>query len=249
MKYSIIIPAFKEETVIGESLESVAAYLKEQNQLDDTEVIVVAADAGDRTAEIAQEKATLFPHFHLIEPGAKVGKGRDVTLGMMASKGDYVLFTDADLATPVHHINDAWRSLETGLADVVIGQRNLVRIHKGYRIFLSLGANLLTRIALLPGIGDTQCGFKAFTRTAAQDIFSHVTIPGWGFDFEVLTVAREHGYRIQSTKIDDWHDPKIDSGLVGESGFSATKKTLKELSLVRSNRRKGLYAQKTQPKN
>jgi len=241
MKYSVIIPAYREEAIIGSSLVRLAAYLEDQHMLKDTEVIVVAADGGDKTAEIARDKARYFATLRLVEPGPKVGKGRDVHEGVKVSTGEFILFTDADLATPEYYIGPAFQKLSEDV-DVVIGVRELRAIHKGLkRTAVSLLTNILTRIVLLPNIPDTQCGFKGFTRDAALTIFKRQTINGWGFDMEIIKIAKLHKLKIFKMRIPDWHDPKIDQGLVGESSRSAAWNTFKELLTIRMNSWKGRY--------
>ncbi len=244
IKYSIVVPAYNEEAVIGTSLVRLSAYLKDQGIMDETEVIVVSADGTDKTHEIVLQKASYFTTLHLVKPGPKVGKGRDVREGIRNATGDFVLFTDADLATPEYYIVPAFKKLESGY-DVVIGSRDLKRIHpEFYRTVISLGTNLLTRILLLPTIPDTQCGFKGFTKSAATDIFDRQTIMAWGFDMEILKIAKKLHLKIFKLKIPDWHDPKIDQGLVGESGLTATWRTFKELITIRVNSWEGLYDKK-----
>jgi dolichyl-phosphate beta-glucosyltransferase len=237
MKYSIVIPAYKEAKIIESSLQKLVEFLHTSKTYDDTEVIVVAAESDD-TAKIAKNMSAKFKSLVVIEPGPKVGKGRDVKLGMLAAKGDYVLFTDADLATPVHHITTAWEALEAG-SEVAIGTRDIIKIHKGHRVIMSLGANILTRFLLLPGIPDTQCGFKAFTKTARDVCFTELETTGWGFDFEVLVRARKAKLKIKQIDIKDWADPKLNEGLAGESGITATLNTLSEMYRVRKLLGKG----------
>lgn len=240
IRYSIVVPAFEEEAVIGWTLDRLAIYLLSCDALEVTEVIVVTADSKDDTAKIVKDRKSHFDHFQFIQPGPKLGKGRDVQAGIMAARGEYILFTDADLATPEWHIMPAFNALEEG-SDIVIGVRNLRTIHHGYRVLISLGANILTRILALPSIPDTQCGFKGFTRQAAHDIFEKQTIMGWGFDIEVLVIARKLKLKLKKMPIRDWHDPKIDNGLVGESSWRASVQTLKELLQIRKNRKQGIY--------
>ena len=240
IRYSIIVPALEEEAVIGWTLDRLAIYLLSCDALEETEVIVVTADSKDNTAKIVKDRKSHFDHFQFIEPGPKVGKGRDVQAGIMAARGDYILFTDADLATPEWHIMPAFKVLEEG-SDIVIGVRNLRTIHHGYRVLISLGANLLTRLMVLPSVPDTQCGFKAFTKQSAHDIFEKLTVMGWGFDIEVLVIARKLKLQLKKMPIRDWHDPKIDNGLVGESSWKASVRTLKELIQIRKNRKQGIY--------
>lgn len=231
-KYSIVIPAFKEESIIESTLKNIYKLLVESQILEETEVVVVAADGRDDTAVLAKEFASEFNYFQLIEPGPKVGKGRDVRVGMLAARGDYILFTDADLATPAHHIPNAFALLEAG-AMVVIGTRKLKTIHDGYRTWVSRSSNVLTRLLILPGVSDTQCGFKAFTKESVKAIFKKSSIDGWSFDVEVIALAKKYEYLIVEMPIDDWYDPKLNTGFLGEHPMKAILKSLKELFVIR----------------
>lgn len=217
---SIIVPAYMEADLIESSLDQLAAYLKIENLADNTEVIVVVADSPDNTAQLAKAQVTKFKNLKVIESGPKLGKGRDVKIGVMAASADYVLFTDADLATPLHHIKPALESLKNG-SNVVIGIRNLWKIHNAFsRKVNSVMANWLVRLFLLPSISDSQCGFKGFSRDAAHKLFEKLTVQGWAFDMELLVIAKAYKFKLTSMPIKDWHDPKI-AGLVGESTFLA----------------------------
>lgn len=239
-EYSIVVPAYREAVVIEDSLRRLQTYLKGTDLLDITEVIVVTADSSDETAAIVRRQASLFPNFQFIQPGPKVGKGRDVRLGVLAAQARYILFTDADLATPEHHIAGAFRQLKDG-ADLVVGVRNLKQTHTALRAAVSGLANQLVRVLRLSDINDTQCGFKGFRRDAANLIFKRTTIRGWGFDVEVLAIARLHGLKVKTIKIYDWHDPKLDQGLVGEPIWAASYRTFKEVLQIYMRVRAGRY--------
>lgn len=233
-RFSLVIPAFEEAALITQTLTRLHAYLLETGLLSQTEVVVVVAEGRDNTQKLVEAQAFRFPFFHLALPGRKVGKGRDVRAGVLAARGDFIVFTDADLATPLQHIQSAFAWLETGSADVVVGTRNLWRVHKTVgRRLLSGGANLLIRLTLLPGIQDSQCGFKGFTQKAARELFTNMETVGWGFDLELLSLAREKKLRTQSLDIPDWSDPKLSAGLVGESAWKASWATLGELWHIR----------------
>lgn len=243
-KYTIVVPAYREELVIGSSLYALKQQLQSDGLLADTEIIVVTADpTSDKTTEIAKSCAKYFAFFSLITPESKVGKGRDVRLGMLKAQGDYVLFTDADMATPPAHIAPAFNMLASNKADVVIGVRPLKRVHNSLsRRMRSIASNGLIRILAVPGIPDTQCGFKAFTSESAHKLFEPLETTHWGFDIEILVRARSAGYKIVTTQISDWHDPKIGvMGLAGESDSQANWSTLKELLLVSKKRFTGYY--------
>ena len=244
IKYSIVIPAYSEAILIEESLNKVATYLKKDpSRYESTELIVVAADSNDNTSELAAAQSKLFSHFSLVKPGKKVGKGRDVRAGVLAAKGDYILFMDADLATPVRHIYSAFDLLEESGADLLIADRPLNKIHNTRsRRIKSVLSNLLIRFLATPGIKDTQCGFKAFKRDAAIKVFEPLETLAWGFDIEILVRARANNYKIVTLRINDWFDPKEDKmGLVGESNLHALISTLNELFLISFRRISGHY--------
>jgi dolichyl-phosphate beta-glucosyltransferase len=229
LRLSLVIPAFAEAGYLPATLEAVRAFLARRDRLAMTEVIVVTADASDGTPEIARRALAQFPVARHLETGPAVGKGRDVRCGMLAARGDIVLFTDADLATPLDYIDDAVAEIGRG-SDVVIGRRDLDRMHHrlGRRLTSQL-ANRLIRALLLPGIADTQCGFKAFRRSIVAELFEPLETLGWGFDLEVLARARRAGSRITEIAVPDWNDPKGDDGLAGEVQWLARLKVLREL--------------------
>ena len=130
-KFAIIIPAYKEANRLGSTLKQLSRFLNE-NGLGTVEVLVVAADSPDGTVDVARSKAGLFKNFRVIEAGPRAGKGRDVKLAMLKAKGEYKLFMDADLATPLHHLNTVLQLMEQE-ADVIIGVQN--RIFYGCDLF------------------------------------------------------------------------------------------------------------------
>ena len=196
-----------------------------------TEVIVVTAEAPDDTVRLTRAALARFPHATQLEPGPKLGKGRDVRAGMLAARGELVVFMDADLATPLHHLDPMLELLAD--ADLVIGYRDLAKIHDRWeRTISSQLANRLVQATLLPGIHDTQCGFKGFRRATIAPLFEPLVTMGWGFDFEVLARARQLGFRTRQLPLADWRDPKGDEGLAGEVPWLARLKTLRELLLV-----------------
>ena len=203
MKLSVIIPAHNEEKRIEQTLSSVNEYLSAQGF--EYEVIVVDNGSTDKTDTVIED---------LVRRGLKnvrvlkvhlPGKGATVKAGIEQAVGDFVMFMDADNATPISEIAKFWTHFDQGYS-VVIGSRYLAgaQVTKKqplYRIVLSRGANLLIQMVALPGIKDTQMGFKAFTRESAKKIFKFVRISGWGFDMEVLTIARVNGYRIKEVPV------------------------------------------------
>jgi dolichyl-phosphate beta-glucosyltransferase len=238
---SIIIPAYQEAAGIGQALETLAKFL-DTRDYGVIEVLVVVADSPDGTAKIAQSKAGLFKHFRVVHAGPRAGKGRDVRLGIFEAKGRYKLFMDADLATPLEHLDDV-HALMLQDADVIIAVRSLWSIHKGLlRKMMSTFGNVFIQVLILPGIKDTQCGFKAFEAEAAAAIFSRQTMLGWSFDAEVLKIARLLGYKIRKIEAPDWKDPKTAGmGLVGDSALHAAIQTLLDTVEIRLNVWEGRY--------
>lgn len=228
---SLIIPAYNEEKIIAATLDKVLQYVKTHaKQLGETEIIVVAAGT-DRTAAIARtykDRANLT----VVAPPRRAGKGRDVRVGFRAAKGEIQLFMDADLATPLHHVTETVARLRDG-ADIVIGVRDQFKIHTSkFRALLSSGGNILTRVMLLPRIKDTQCGYKGFTRQAANVLFGEQRLDGWGFDIEVLQLAKEHKFSVSQQPIDDWHEAR-EEGLRGDSIVKVGVKTLLDVLRLR----------------
>jgi dolichyl-phosphate beta-glucosyltransferase len=233
IKYSFVIPAYAEQEFIGDALDRLQQYLKSIKIFDCSEVIVVAADGGDDTASIVREKIKSWSNIKLLEPGPKVGKGRDVRLGILNSVGSSVLFMDADLATPLKYIEPTLDLLAQKNSAVVVGVRDLLHAHKGIRKYGSYLSNILIRTVIRSNIADTQCGFKAFSSEAASKIFGSSLIDGWGFDIEVLYLAKKYNYSIKTIAIVDWFDPKDDQGgLAGESKIKAFIRTLGDLRRI-----------------
>jgi putative flippase GtrA len=214
---SIVIPAYREAEYIGDTLKKLAACIG-WNNFGTVEVVVVAADGGDNTAQIAAAHAGLFQHFQLVQPGEKVGKGRDVQTGMLKARGKYRMFMDADLATPLWHMLRVKWFMERG-GSVGIGVRRPGRYHHTtMRNFISLCCSLLTFMVAVPGIKDARCGFKVFEARVAEQLFSRIRLLQWGFDTELLALARHFKHKITTFDIDDWHDPRENGdGLIGEA--------------------------------
>ncbi len=205
MKLSVVIPAYNEEKRITETLRDVSTYLDKQDY--DYEIIVVVNGSSDKTYEIVKNlEATTIKKATAMEL-TKGGKGNAVKRGILdKAGGDIIMFMDADNATPISEVKKFLTYFDEGY-DICIGSRYLnpetVIIHQPfYRILLSRAANLLIQFMTVPGIKDTQLGFKAFTKKAAKDIFPLVTISRWGFDMEVLTIALKRGYKIKEVALE-----------------------------------------------
>jgi dolichyl-phosphate beta-glucosyltransferase len=229
--FSIIIPAYNEARRIGVSLSTLSDHLRAHaDDLGAVEVLVVVARGDDRTAELARAQADAFDAFDVLDAGEPAGKGRDVRLGMRAARGRYRLFMDADLATPLHHLETVAKLMRED-ADVIIGVRDLQQSHRGLRKVISNFGNHLVRRLLGLDIHDTQCGFKAFRGPVADDVFGRQTILGWGFDIEILALATQRGYRISTVAIDDWQD--VAGGTFTNVAVTGALSTFRDLLRVR----------------
>jgi dolichyl-phosphate beta-glucosyltransferase len=202
-RLSVVIPAYNEAETIAATLAATAEYLAAQSY--DFEIVVVDNASTDDTPRIVRDLIrTSVPNARLVEQPVP-GKGVTVKAGIEHARGDCIMFMDADNATPISELEKFWERFEEGSA-VVIGSRYLPQSQVTMkqplpRIVLSRAANLLIQLTIAPGIKDTQLGFKAFTRDAARDIFHYVSTDGWGFDMEVVAVARLRGHRISEVPV------------------------------------------------
>jgi dolichyl-phosphate beta-glucosyltransferase len=200
---SVVIPAFNEEDRIGTSLKAVRAYLESRPYA--SEIIVVDDGCRDRTCEVAAASLSGRDADRILRRAENRGKGFSVAEGVMASRGRHVLFSDADLSTPIEEIERLRPWLEQGF-DIVIGSRALpesdIRIRQN-SLRESMGKifNVFVRLLVLRGIKDTQCGFKLFRREAARDIFPLIRTRGFCFDVEALYLARRRGWRIAQVPV------------------------------------------------
>jgi dolichyl-phosphate beta-glucosyltransferase len=196
--YSIIIPAYNESARIRATLDRVLAYCRERGW--DAEIIIVNDGSRDNTIEIVQEYAAANSRLRLLENPGNRGKGYSVRNGMLHARGEMLLFSDADLSSPIEEAEKLFAAIAGG-ADVAIGSRWLRSDLQSqrqplYRQLFGRIFNLMLRITLGLTFRDTQCGFKAFTRRAAQAIFPLQTVERWGFDPELLYLAKKFGFKI-----------------------------------------------------
>lgn len=202
-RYSIIIPAYNEAARLGSTLERVLAYVSQQNW--DAEIVVVNDGSRDQTPDLVRSKSAVHPNLRLIENPGNRGKGYSVRNGMLNATGDILLFTDADLSSPIEESVKLFAAIEAG-ADIAIGSRWLKPELQTHRQSLARQLygrifNLLLRIFLGLKFKDTQCGFKAFSRRAAQAVFPLQRIERWGFDPELLFLARKSGLKVQEVPV------------------------------------------------
>jgi dolichyl-phosphate beta-glucosyltransferase len=193
---SIVIPAYNEANRLPATFDKLFSFIDAQSY--PIEVLLVENGSSDRTLAVAQDYARVRPELRVLQSKAR-GKGLAVKLGMLEARGEYRFMCDADLSMPVDEIN---RFLPPSLQgyDIAIASREApgaVRIDEPhYRHVVGRGFNLLIRALALPGLHDTQCGFKCFKARAAEDLFPYQTLPGWSFDVEILYIARKRGCRI-----------------------------------------------------
>ncbi len=197
---SVVIPAFNEEQRLPATLETVRSYLKTKS-LDFVEVLVVDDGSQDRTAAVVRECAAADPRIRLLQNPGNRGKGYAVRHGFTEAIGDWVLFTDADLSAPIEELDKLAAVIaETGSAGA-IGSRALNRALVGRHQSLARELsgrtfNLLMRLATGLPYHDTQCGFKVLSRAAARAVATCQQIDGFGFDVEILYIAKKRGFRI-----------------------------------------------------
>lgn len=203
---SIIIPAHNEENRLPQAIGQIIDFLRQQQYT--AEVIIVENGSSDSTWEIAQKAAEEYAIVRAIREEGR-GKGLAIQRGMLESRGDYRFACDVDFSMPVSEINRFIPPLMS--EDIVIASREALGAKRynepEYRHFIGRVFNLLVRIIALHGIHDSQCGFKCFSRRAAEELFPLQTIMGWTFDVEILFIARKRKYRIVELGIPWYHDP------------------------------------------
>ena len=238
---TIVIPAYREAKRIGATLTELARFLHDDPVLGSKhiELIVVAADTDDDTHGVVLAHRHLFQDFRLLRPGPKLGKGRDVRYGMLRARGKAVIFMDADLATPLKYLPEFYLRHLAG-HDLVVATRNLRRHHPNFvRRLVSNCGNLIFRFASGIWIEDSQCGFKLFSHHAAQTCFSRLSILGWGFDMEILAIAKAQKFKTSAYRIDDWTSKP--GSTFTESFVSNSIKSLRELGSIFWRRLRGAY--------
>jgi glycosyltransferase involved in cell wall biosynthesis len=237
-KISIVIPAFNESSRIPATLDSVIECVRAEKW--DAEIIVVNDGSTDNTAQLVRDIAQNAPELRLLENPGNRGKGYAVRNGVLNSLGDIVMFTDSDLSAPIIEAERLFAAIAAG-ADIAIGSRWLAtsrQTHRQplYRQFFGRCFNAVCRMVMRLPFADTQCGFKAFTRNAAQTVFQLQTIERWGFDPEILFIALKRGFKVQEVPVSWAHDARTRMSYLRDG-----LQMLKELVAVRWNALTGHY--------
>jgi dolichyl-phosphate beta-glucosyltransferase len=233
---SIVVPAFNEADRISNTLDDLASWLASTNL--SWELRVVDDGSTDRTADVVSRLGAQDARI-VLQREPHRGKGGTVRAGMLAAHGDLRFMCDADMSMPVHELS-RFLALVPSQFDIVIGSREGVGARRvgepTYRHRMGRVFNALVRGAAVPDVNDTQCGFKMFTREAADAVFPRITIDGWAFDIEALVIARRRGFRIHEMPI-EWHYREL-------SRVSPVRDSLlmaRDVLRIRANAARGRY--------
>ena len=232
---SIVIPARNEETRLPRALGQVFAFLEKQSY--SYEVLVVENGSQDRTLEMARQFTQYFPGLQVLHEDLP-GKGRAIRRGVLEAQGSYRLIADADFSMPVDQINRFLPPAST--SDIAIASREAAGAKRygepAFRHLTGRIYNFWIRWLVLPGLQDTQCGFKCFRAGVAKDIFPMQTLNGWSFDVELLAIARYHRYSISEIGIPWYYNPGSKINVVKDSS-----RMFLDLLKIRRNLRRGVY--------
>jgi dolichyl-phosphate beta-glucosyltransferase len=215
---TIIIPSYNEELRLPPTLERIAAYVHAANHT--VEVIVVDDGSKDNTIAVADSFKKMISTLRVVSNGQNRGKGYSVRHGMQEARGEIVLFTDADLSAPIEEVEKLLPAMKDH--DVAIGSRavdrSLITVHESpFREFAGIIFNKIVRLILWLPFVDTQCGFKAFRREQCRIIFEQQTIERFGFDPELLYLARHHGLRSVEIPVRWGHSPATKVSMMRDS--------------------------------
>jgi len=241
MDLSIVVPAYNEEQRLPPTLDRLHAFLSAQPLR--YEIVVVDDGSKDKTCEVVEAAMTRIPHLRLVRQLPNAGKGAAVRRGMLAATGQIRVMCDADCSMPPEQLPRLLAPIIACKAEIAIGSRYAEGAKTDvkqplYRVLWSRLANKVIQRSLVPGVRDTQCGFKAFTAEAARGLFSVAKIDGWAFDLEILALARRRGYSIEEVGV-EWMDDR-------RSRINPLKdmwKVIREAMTIRRNLRKGVYNQ------
>jgi len=240
---SIVIPSYNEELRLPATLKRIASYLQSSGR--SAEVLVVDDGPKDRTAAVAESFRDKIPSLRVVSNGGNRGKGFSVKHGTQEARGHIVLFTDADLSAPIEEADKLLAALEKG-SDIAIGSRamdrSLIAVHESpFREFAGIIFNKIVRIILQLPFVDTQCGFKAFRRETSKIIFEQQQIERFGFDPELLFLARRHGLHAVEIPVRWAHSPATKVNM-----FRDSLQMFLDVFTIRWNAILGRYPHKSQ---
>ncbi len=195
---SVVIPAYNEGPRLAKTLQEIIAFLRAQTYR--SEILVIDDGSADNTSAIAEQELTSFPEYQVLKNVPNQGKGAAVRRGMLEARGEMLLFTDADMSTPIQEVTGFIAALQKDY-DVVIGSRamqgaDIVEHQPFFREWMGRIYNFLARLLAFKGIQDSQCGFKCFRREAARDLFRRQKLDRFSFDAEIVFLAQRLGYRL-----------------------------------------------------
>jgi glycosyltransferase involved in cell wall biosynthesis len=237
---SIVIPAYNEERRLPATLASLLEYVEARTWAP-WEIVIVNDGSKDRTAAVAAQFAAAHAGIRVLENPGNRGKGYSVRHGMLEATGDWILFTDSDLSAPIGELDKLMDAARSQGASVAIGSRalnrGLIEVHESlFRETAGRIFNLIMRVVTGLRFSDTQCGFKLFERGAAQEIFRRQRIERWGFDAELLFIARRLGYKTVEVPVRWSHSVGTKINMVGDS-----VNMFLDLVRIRGNQLRGLY--------
>jgi dolichyl-phosphate beta-glucosyltransferase len=236
---SIVVPAYNEELRLPPTLAKLKAFLDKQPLR--YEIVVVDDGSKDNTIGVVHQAMATIPNLRLVRQVPNRGKGAAVRRGMLEARGQIRVMCDADGSMPPDELPKLLAPIVSCRAEIAIGSRYADGAKTDvkqpfYRVLWSRLANRVIQRSLVPGVRDTQCGFKAFTAEAARDLFRYGRIDGWAFDLEILALARRRGYAIAEVGV-EWKDD-------GRSRVNPLKdmwKVIREALTIRRNLRRGVY--------
>ncbi len=236
---SIVVPAYNEAQRLPPTLDRLARFLATLPLR--SEIVVVDDGSQDDTCGVVERAVSQIPNLRLVRQTPNRGKGAAVRAGMLAARGQIRVMCDADCSMPPEQLPRLLAPLTACKAEIAIGSRYAEGARTAvkqplYRVLWSRLCNKVIQRSLVPGVRDTQCGFKAFTAEAARDLFKRARIDGWAFDLEILALARRRGFAIQEVGV-EWIDDR-------RSRINPLKdmwKVIREALTIRRNLRKGVY--------
>lgn len=239
---SVIVPAYNEELRLLPTLQRLHAFLSAQPLR--YEILVVDDGSKDGTCGVVEKAMETIPNLLLVRQSPNAGKGAAVRRGMLAARGQIRVMCDADCSMPPEQLPRLLAPIIACRAEISIGSRYAEGAKTDvaqpkYRVMWSRLCNKVIQRSLVPGIRDTQCGFKAFTAEAARNLFASATINGWAFDLEILALARRRGFAIEEVGV-EWKDDN-------RSRVNPLKdmwKVIREALTIRRNIKTGLYNKK-----